>query len=173
MQKPSPLQQLVASPVFIPMVMLESSTMPLFLALISQYGFGLHPCELCIWQRVPYVALIVLAGAAVAFMRRPVVLRRLLQLSIVLWFVEAALAFYHVGVEQQWWDSVTGCSGGGSVNGSLDDLKAQILSSPVVSCGTPEFVFMGLSMAGWNLVYAVVMLGFMMKLEAKHGAARR
>ena len=30
-------------------------------ALVSQYGFGLHPCEMCYWQRWPHQTAIVLA----------------------------------------------------------------------------------------------------------------
>jgi disulfide bond formation protein DsbB len=32
-------------------------------ALISQYGFGMHPCKLCITQRWPYAIAIVLGVA--------------------------------------------------------------------------------------------------------------
>ncbi|MEP3765136.1 MAG: disulfide bond formation protein B, partial [Marinomonas sp.] len=34
-------------------------------ALISQYGFGLYPCEMCMWQRWPHIAAIILAVLAV------------------------------------------------------------------------------------------------------------
>ena len=33
-------------------------------AYISQYGFGLFPCEMCMWQRWPHYAAIVLAIVA-------------------------------------------------------------------------------------------------------------
>ena len=36
-------------------------------ALISQYGFGLYPCEMCMWQRWPHLAAIILAAAGLAF----------------------------------------------------------------------------------------------------------
>ena len=31
-------------------------------AYISQYGFGLYPCEMCWWQRYPHFAALVLAA---------------------------------------------------------------------------------------------------------------
>ena len=33
-------------------------------AYVSQYGFGLYPCEMCWWQRYPHIAAIVLAVLA-------------------------------------------------------------------------------------------------------------
>ncbi len=129
---------------------------PLGLALLSQYGFGLHPCELCIWQRYPYGVLISLAILALLLSRW---LRVLMIISGGVWAVEAALAFYHAGVEQHWWRSATGCSASG-VAASLEALKAQIMGAPLVACDMPEFVLLGLSMAGWNALYSLAMVLF-------------
>lgn len=134
-----------------------SAATPLALALLSQYGFGLHPCELCLWQRGPYVALI---AAGVVALIWPQKLRVLLRAGFVLWLIEALLAMYHVGVEQHWWQSATGCSAGGQVS-TLDDLRAQIMEAPLVACDQPEFIFAGLSMAAWNVLYSLAMLLFL------------
>jgi disulfide bond formation protein DsbB len=37
-----------------------NSSLAIIMALISQYGFGLYPCHLCIWQRIPYIFVIIL-----------------------------------------------------------------------------------------------------------------
>ena len=127
---------------------------PLGLALLSQYGFGLHPCELCLWQRYPYGVLIALALLALALPRK---LRSVMIISILAWAVEAALAFYHVGVEQHWWSSASGCTASGGA-ASLADLKAHIMNAPLVFCDQPELVVFGLSMAGWNVLYSLAMV---------------
>lgn len=142
-------------PFALPGLMLLAAGAPLGLALLSQYGFGLHPCELCIWQRYPYAVLIGVAVLALCLYKKAKAVRLLLTISVALWLLEAALAFYHVGVEQRWWASATGCSAAGQAGASLDTLRAQILGAPLVACDTPELVVLGLSMAGWNVVYSL------------------
>lgn len=143
------------------------STAPLVAALLAQYGFGFHPCELCLWQRVPLVVLMLLVLLA---WRMPRLLAPIFILSAALWIIEAGLAAYHVGVEQQWWQSATGCSSSGGA-GSLDALRAQIMSAPLVSCDVPELVLLGVSMAGWNIVYSLACLGFICALYSQHRKA--
>ncbi len=142
-----------------PLLLLVGSLLPLGLALLSQYGFGLFPCELCLWQRWPYV--LVLAAGLVAFWQRrhPHRLRLLLLVGIAGWLATASIAAYHVGVEQQWWDSATGCTaqGGGT---SAEDIRAAIMGSPLVSCADAGVSFLGLSMAGWNAVAALALAGY-------------
>ncbi|PIR34414.1 MAG: hypothetical protein COV36_00895, partial [Alphaproteobacteria bacterium CG11_big_fil_rev_8_21_14_0_20_44_7] len=41
-------------------VILAASFAALGLALMSQYGFGYHPCELCIYQRWAFAVVILL-----------------------------------------------------------------------------------------------------------------
>ena len=40
-------------------------------ALLSQHGFGLHPCEMCYWQRWPHEAAIALAILAYGLSGQP------------------------------------------------------------------------------------------------------
>ena len=87
--------------------------------------------------------------------------------SLALWMVEAALAAYHVGVEQQWWHSATGCSSAGGAN-SLAALRAQIMNAPLVSCDVPELVVFGLSMAGWNVVYSLTCILLLGRLHLRY-----
>jgi disulfide bond formation protein DsbB len=134
--------------------LLVAAAVPLCLALVSQYGFGLHPCELCLWQRVPYVLLMLLALLGLAW--RCVRLMALIA-SAAVWASGAGIAAYHVGVEQQWWRSATGCSVGAGGASSLEALRAQIMGAPLVACDEPALVLLGLSMAGWNALYSASM----------------
>ncbi|MAR55554.1 MAG: disulfide bond formation protein B [Rickettsiales bacterium] len=170
---PHAFATLAQRPLALPMILMDLAILPLAVALTGQYVYGLHPCELCIWQRVPYVLLLVLGSVAALVHKRPHWIRRLLQAAVLLLIVEAGIAFYHVGVEQHWWASATGCSGGGASAGSLDELKAQIFAQPIVACDQPEFIFLGLSMAAWNLIYALGALVFTIGLERWYATARR
>ena len=122
----------------------------------SQYLGGLQPCVLCIYQRYPYGAVIALGLLALLLWRQPKLTGGLLLLAAIALFADAAIAAYHVGVEQQWWQGTTACSNMIDPNLSLDELKKALQEAPVVDCGKPAFVLFGISMAGYNFLYASI-----------------
>jgi len=131
---------------------LAGSVLALGVALTAQYGFGLTPCEMCHWQRWPYFAALPLALAALAWPSR-----WLVGGLVLLFAADAALGIFHTGVEWRLWEGLTACSGSGLGAGNVADLKAQILGAPVVRCDEPALVVLGLSMAGWNAVFATAL----------------
>lgn len=131
------------------------SVLPLAGALLSQFGFGFHPCEMCLYQRIPYsvVALLGLWVLLGTFSHSKV--RVVLWIALLLWLIEAGLAFYHVGIEEGWWESATGCTNNSAAGASVDDIRAAIMKGPLVSCKDVALRVLGLSMAGWNVLYAL------------------
>lgn len=116
---------------------------------------GLAPCELCLWQRWPHYAVMIVALNALLFAggatgRRLGVMAFLFGLG---WLAAAGIAGFHVGVEQQWWRGLEACGGGGiGANLSLEDLKAQILAAPVIRCDEVPWSLFGISLAGYNFL---------------------
>jgi disulfide bond formation protein DsbB len=138
-------------------------------ALALQYLGGLPPCPLCIRQRWPYLALIVLGG--VGWRARP---RAMLGLSNLVLLVGAGLAAYHVGIEQGWWALPAGCVAGGGAE-SVEELKRLLAEAPP-ACDQVSFTFLGLSLAGWNLVASLLLALFPCAAAlglGRHGALRR
>ncbi len=122
-------------------------------ALISQYGFGAHPCDLCILQRYPY--LMVIVASAIGWLIAPKY-QTFIRIGIVIGFLTTlAIAAYHSAVEQGWVKGPSGCTVSLDKVSSLESLKQQILGSPLVSCGEISVSFAGLSMASWNALYAL------------------
>ena len=113
-------------------------------ALVSQYLFGLPPCEMCWWQRYPHAAALVLAGAA--FVLRSAALVRLAALAIL---VSGAIGGFHAGVEYGWWDGLTRCATNAATGG--DPLEA-IMNAPVIRCDFAPWSLLGISLAGWNFL---------------------
>lgn len=156
---PPPLPS-TSTPVFglrrgAPMGMLAIAVAALATAYVAQYKYDLEPCVLCLWQRVPYAAVIVLAAAALAVGDGPGGSRRtalLVGLGGLAFLAGGGIAFYHVGVEQHWWASVTGCSGAPPTAMSIDDLRAALAAPPPKACDAIDWTFAGLSMATWNAV---------------------
>ncbi len=122
--------------------------------------FGhLPPCELCLHQREGYwIALAVaLVGVAASRVWRSGPRAFALLLGLV-FLVEAALAAYHAGVEWHWWPGPASCTGGhGLVRPS--DMMALLkgVKISVVQCDQAAWRFLGLSMAGWNALVALVL----------------
>ncbi len=121
-----------------------------------QYVGGLAPCKMCIWQRYPHSAAIVIGALALAL---PTV--RLLPLAGALAaLTTAAIGLFHAGVEQGWWEGPTSCTSGDIGGLSAQELMDQIMSAPLVRCDDIPWQMLGLSMAGWNAVISAVLVLF-------------
>src|SRR3546814_14921241 len=79
-------------------------------ALVSQYGFGLHPCEMCYWQRWPHQAAILLGLAALLMRRNDKAMRALTLLAALAIAVSGAIGAFHAGVEYGFWEGVRTCA---------------------------------------------------------------
>ena len=86
---------------------LLASLFSLAFALVSEYGFHLKPCELCIFQRIPYavVCLLALLGLWKKRWARGIVL-----LVAFSFLIDSGIAFYHAGVEQHWFPGPEACT---------------------------------------------------------------
>lgn len=118
-------------------------------AYISQYVFGLYPCEMCWWQR--YALFAALPFAVLAWIRPQGKVLSVLALIGIL--IGGLIGGYHAGVEYGWWQGVTACTtlaGTGSGN-ALD----AILDAPVVRCDVAPWDLFGISLAGWNFLISV------------------
>jgi disulfide bond formation protein DsbB len=144
-----------ASPRIFVVLLLAASAAIVGTALLSQYVGGLVPCELCLYQRWPYYAAIV-ATAVALLSGGDTAMRSVIMLCALLFAASAALAFYHVGVEQHWFAGPTACTGSVTGATSIEALKAQLLARQPVSCDTPAWLLFGVSMAGWNLLASVL-----------------
>ena len=116
-------------------------------AYLSQYVFGLYPCEMCLWQRWPHfaaVALAILAYIAPA----PRVWTALAAGGIL---TSGLIGGFHAGVEYGWWEGITNCAfisstqPGGS---ALDN----IMNTPMIRCDEAQWRLLGISLAGFNFL---------------------
>lgn len=131
-------------------------------ALISQYGFGLEPCALCVWQRWPYAAAFAVSLLALVVRRHWIVPL----LAAVCFGLSAGFGVFHMGVEQGLWEGLATCSGA-STPGSIEDLRAQVLGKQPARCDEIPFSFLGLSIAGWNFVYGTIAALLMLAVTAR------
>jgi disulfide bond formation protein DsbB len=139
---------------------LAASTAVLGAALAAQYWGGLVPCELCLLERWPWRVAITISLVALLVGSRPALPWVALLLAIV-FLSGAAIAFYHVGVEQHWFAGPSACTAraaaGSIATMTLAEMKRQILATPPVLCDTVQWSLFGVSLAGWNFLASLGM----------------
>jgi disulfide bond formation protein DsbB len=135
-------------------------------ALVSEYWGGLAPCELCLLQRWPWTAAIVISLVVVLVGDRPALPWVALILGLV-FAVGVAFAFYHVGVEQHWFAGPSACTAGGGGAMTLEEMKRQIMGTAPVMCDRPAWALFGISMAGFNLLASLIMAAFCLLVFAR------
>jgi len=134
----------------LPVLILLASGLALATALVAQYVFGLDPCALCVWQRWPYVAALGIGLLGWVF-RLPVWLVALA--GFAAFAATAGVGMFHAGVEQGWWQGLATCAGADTPD-TVEALRAQLMGKQPARCDAIPFSFLGLSIAGWNVVYA-------------------
>jgi disulfide bond formation protein DsbB len=125
-----------------------------------QLVLDIRPCPLCLEQRYAYYLAIPL-GALVAFAAakdapRAVLLAGLVILALAA-FGNAVLGTYHAGVEWKFWQGPADCTGPVGNLGSAGNLLARLDTEKVVLCDEVQWSFLGLSLAGYNVLISLLM----------------
>jgi disulfide bond formation protein DsbB len=125
-----------------------------------EYVLKLAPCPLCLMQRIPYHVIIPLSLllTIAALARAP---RKLLIVGFAAIAIAACcnvvLGIYHAGVEWHWWAGPPDCSG------PLTDLRTggslldQLHGVQVVRCDEAAWRFLGISLAGYNVLISLAL----------------
>jgi disulfide bond formation protein DsbB len=137
-------------------VVLIASAVVLGAALLSQYWGGLAPCELCLLQRWPWRAAILVSLIALVFGSRAAQPWVSLGLAAV-FVIGAGLAFYHVGVEQKWFAGPAACTASQGAATTIEEMKRQIMGTAPVLCDKVQWSLFGVSLAGWNFLASLGM----------------
>ncbi|VWX60885.1 disulfide bond formation protein B [Sphingorhabdus sp. 109] len=117
-------------------------------ALIGQYGFGLYPCEMCMWQRWPHLAAIILAVLALILRDRSAALFLVIAAAIAI-LVSGLIGGYHAGVEYGWWEGLTSCATNMPTGGDMLD---SIMNAPLTRCDVAPWTLFDISLAGFNFL---------------------
>ncbi len=130
-------------------------------AFVFQYGFGYRPCPLCLDQRIAYyvsvpLALMIALGAGHGGSRK--VLALAFGVIAIAMGMNIVLAAYHSGIEWQFWAGPAECSGPLNSLGSTGGLLQQLNSVRVVRCDEAAWRFLGLSLAGYNVLISAAIV---------------
>lgn len=135
-------------------IALLASILSLAIVYIAQLGFGLHPCHLCLWQRLPYAVVIILALLGLYAPRHRIWLLLIIGTAFA---IGGAIASYHTAVEKHWVTGPTGCTSSSTPGESMEDFMKKIQEAPVALCDQPQWEFHGITMAMMNAVWSFIL----------------
>jgi len=127
-------------------------------ALTAEHFFDLAPCKMCLKQRHPYYAIIIII--IIFYLFRIIKSIWLFILSELAILYGLFYAIWHVGIEQKILPGPISCSGTLLNTNSIQNLKEQINNQPIVNCTDISWTIIGLSAATINTILLLLTLIF-------------
>ena len=141
------------------------SILSLFIAYFVQYILGHLPCNLCLIERIPYIAAVILIS--LMFLIRKYMVP-IISIVLIFFIFGALISFYHVGIEQGLIDESLLCIDNSNESLSKEQLLEQLKNTPV-SCKDVTFRFLGLSLATITAIISLILSGIMVKVLKNYG----
>jgi disulfide bond formation protein DsbB len=128
-----------------------------------QLVLDIGPCPLCLEQRYAYYLVIPLGALTALAAGRDAPRILVLAGLAILWVAalgNAVLGTYHSGVEWGFWQGPTDCTGPIGNLGSAGSLLERLDTVKVIRCDEVQWRFLGLSLAGYNVLISLSMAAF-------------
>ena len=109
---------------------LAFSILSLSIAYFIQYVLGHKPCNLCIIERIPYIAAIIFISLIFILNRYQKIISSLI---LIFFIFGAVVSFYHFGIEQGFFSESLVCDLGNSQPLNKEDLLNQLKKTEIVS----------------------------------------
>ena len=145
---------------------LAFSILSLSIAYFIQYVLGHKPCNLCIIERIPYIAAIILISLIFILNKYQKIISSLI---LIFFFFGALVSFYHYGIEQGFLSESFICDLSSSLPKNKEELLNQLKNTDIVSCKDVTFRFFGLSLATINTIISLILSGIMIKIIKNYG----
>ena len=130
------------------------STLIIILAYIVEIFAKVPPCELCIYQRIPYF-LVVFFGVIFFILKKEKVF---LLLALILFTVNFLLSFFHSLVERGLVNYSSSCTSNNNNFEDIESLRQSLENTPIAKCDEIIFSVMGLSLANINLIVLTLLI---------------
>jgi disulfide bond formation protein DsbB len=142
------------------------SILSLSIAYFIQYVLGHKPCNLCIIERIPYIAAIILISLVFILNRYQKIISSLI---LIFFIFGAVVSFYHYGIEQGFFSESLICELTNNNPLNKEELLNQLKKAEIVSCKDVTFRFLGLSLATINAIISIALSGIMIKIIKSYG----
>ena len=136
-----------------------------FIALISayfiEYILGHQPCNLCVYERIPYFLAILIVLINYKYNK----LEKYLILSLAIIFLIATiLSLYHLGIEQGFIQESLLCDLEKGANIVDKDEILKQLQQKSISCKDVTFKMFGLSLTSYNIIINLILALYLTKI---------
>ena len=153
---------------FILNMVLVFSIFALIIAYFVQYVLSHVPCNLCLIERIPYLASTILISLIFIFNKY----EKIISLVIGLFFLFGTIvSFYHLGIEQGFFSESLVCNLNNDEAVTTQDLMKQ-LKNETISCKDVTFRILGLSLATFNTIISFILSAIMFKIFKNYGKNR-
>ena len=133
----------------------------LITAYFIEYILGHKPCNLCLIERIPYIAAIIIISLSFVFKKY----EKIYLILLILIFTFAALiSFYHFGIEQEFIKESLVCDLTNKNNSITKDAILKELTQKTISCKDVTFRVLGLSLATFNTIISLILSVINIKL---------
>jgi len=142
---------------FLNLLFLFVSILVLLTVYYLEFFQGIAPCKLCIYQRFPYFIIILLAISFLLIKNQN--LKKITFIFYIFIFASSlTVSVHHFGVENSFWNALTNCESYFKTLSNSNDLKEYLLNKDYVSCSDVSFKFLGISLAGYNVIISFILL---------------
>ena len=142
------------------------SILSLSIAYFIQYALGHKPCNLCLIERIPYIAGIILISLIFILNKYQKIISSLI---LIFFIFGAVVSFYHFGIEQGFYSESLICELSNNNPLNKEELLNQLKKAEIVSCKDVTFRFLGLSLATINTIISLALSGIMFKVIKNYG----
>ena len=147
-------------------IILAIISLTIISALIIQYWLGHEPCKLCLYERIPYF-LSMLLIIKILFIKK---YEKITLLILFLVFMSsAALAFYHFGIEQGFFNESLACTAPDLSKTLSKEQLLEQLKQNNISCKDVSFRILGLSLAAINTILSLILSIVFIRLFLNYG----
>ena len=140
-----------------------------FIALMSayfiEYALGYQPCNLCLYERVPYFLAILILLVNFKYNKLE---KHFIFFLIIIFFIATLLSLYHLGIEQGLIEESLLCNleKGKNIIDKNEILKQ--LQQKNISCKDVAFKIFGLSLTSFNIIISLLLTISLTKVYLKY-----
>tara|TARA_B100000401_G_scaffold397110_1_gene307010 strand:+ start:110 stop:586 length:477 start_codon:yes stop_codon:yes gene_type:complete len=135
------------------------SLLAICFALYVEYILGYKACKLCLYQRVPYIIAIFISFIGYNYFKND----KILILITIIFLISVLVSGYHYGIENNIFKEFSGCATNSlEVVDKTELLKS--LSDNIISCKDANFKLFGISLAGINLLFSLLIIIYSLRI---------
>ena len=133
-------------------VIFTLSFISLAAALYIEYMLGFKPCLLCLYQRLPYIAALLISLIAFFYENKKIILIFL----AFTFMTNIVLSGYHVSIEKEFVEPIFSCTGKDTDALEKEEILKS-LNNIQPDCKDVDFSLFGISLATLNFINSIVL----------------